>query len=110
MTLRALIGCLPVGQMRIEGDVRIAGRDLTGLAGRALADFRGRTIAMFFQEPMTALDVTVQIQIILLLRRLRRELGMAVSVTPTSGSRWRSPIGWPVMYSGRFVESGQRRR
>jgi peptide/nickel transport system ATP-binding protein len=56
VTLRALIGLLPVGQTWIEGDVRIAGRDLTLLAGRALADFRGRTIAMIFQEPMTALD------------------------------------------------------
>src|SRR5262245_30275034 len=56
VTLRALIGLLPAGQTRIEGDVRIAGTDLHALAGKALADFRGRTIAMIFQEPMTALD------------------------------------------------------
>jgi ABC-type dipeptide/oligopeptide/nickel transport system ATPase subunit len=56
VTLRALIGLLPPAQTRIEGDVRIAGRDLTRLAGKPLADFRGRTIAMIFQEPMTALD------------------------------------------------------
>lgn len=56
VTLRALIGLLPPGQTRIEGDIRIAGRDMTHLTGRALADFRGRTIAMIFQEPMTALD------------------------------------------------------
>jgi peptide/nickel transport system ATP-binding protein len=56
VTLRALIGLLPPGQTRIEGEVSIAGRDMRHLAGRALADFRGRTIAMIFQEPMTALD------------------------------------------------------
>jgi len=56
VTLRALIGLLPPAYTRIEGDVRIAGRDLTRLTGKPLADFRGRTIAMIFQEPMTALD------------------------------------------------------
>ena len=56
VTLRALLGLLPADQTRIEGDVRIAGQDLGQLSGRALADFRGRTIAMIFQEPMTALD------------------------------------------------------
>ena len=56
VTLRALIGLLPAGQTRIEGEVRVAGRDIRGLSGKALADFRGRTIAMIFQEPMTALD------------------------------------------------------
>jgi peptide/nickel transport system ATP-binding protein len=56
VTLRALIGLLPAGQTRLEGEVRVAGRDIRGLSGKALADFRGRTIAMIFQEPMTALD------------------------------------------------------
>ena len=56
VTLRALIGLLPAGQTRIEGEVRVAGRAIRGLSGKALADFRGRTIAMIFQEPMTALD------------------------------------------------------
>src|SRR5262245_12755483 len=56
VTLRALLGLLPADQTRIEGSVRIVGQDLGQLSGRALADFRGRTIAMIFQEPMTALD------------------------------------------------------
>src|SRR5262245_66466298 len=37
-----------------------------------------RPSVLLADEPTTALDVTVQIQIILLLRRLQRELGMAV--------------------------------
>jgi peptide/nickel transport system ATP-binding protein len=55
VTLRALIGLLPP-QARIEGEIHVAGRDMTRLGGKALADVRGRTIAMIFQEPMTALD------------------------------------------------------
>ena len=54
VTLRALMGLLPAGQTRIEG--KATGRDIGRLSGKALADFRGRTIAMIFQEPMTALD------------------------------------------------------
>ena len=56
VTLRALIGLLPAESVRMEGRVQVAGRDLGTVTGRALADFRGRTIAMIFQEPMTALD------------------------------------------------------
>ena len=56
VTLRALMGLLPAGQTRIEGEASVTGRDIGRLSGKALADFRGRTIAMIFQEPMTALD------------------------------------------------------
>ncbi len=56
VTLRALIGMLPPRQTRLEGQVHVAGRDLGRLDARELADLRGRTVAMIFQEPMTALD------------------------------------------------------
>jgi len=189
VTLRALIGLLPPGQTRLDGGVEVAGRDLTRLTAGELADLRGRTIAMIFQEPMsafdpvytigeqieetivrhegashrtararaldlldlvqipsparrlgayphelsggmrqramialalscrpsilladeptTALDVTVQIQIILLLRRLQRELGMAVIfVTHDVGVSVEIADRLAVMYAGRFVETG----
>ena len=45
-------------------------------------------------EPTTALDATVQIQILLLLRRLQQELGMGVVfVTHDLGVAGRSPTG-----------------
>jgi peptide/nickel transport system ATP-binding protein len=61
-------------------------------------------------EPTTALDVTVQIQILLLLRELQRELGMAVIfVTHDVGAAVEVSDRLAVMYAGRFVETGQAR-
>ena len=58
-------------------------------------------------EPTTALDVTVQIQIILLLRQLQRELEMAVIfVTHDVGVAVEVADEIAVMYAGRFVELG----
>ena len=58
-------------------------------------------------EPTTALDATVQIQILQLLRRLQRELGMAVLfVTHDVGVAVEVSDRIAVMYAGRFVETG----
>ncbi|MEL6297204.1 MAG: ABC transporter ATP-binding protein [Pseudomonadota bacterium] len=58
-------------------------------------------------EPTTALDATVQIQILLLLRKLQRELGMAVVfVTHDIGVAIEIGDRIAVMYAGRFVETG----
>ena len=61
-------------------------------------------------EPTTALDATVQIQIFLLLRELQRELGMAVIfVTHDIGVAVEISDRIAVMYAGRIVESGDLR-
>ena len=58
-------------------------------------------------EPTTALDATVQIQILQLLRRLQRELQMAVLfVTHDVGVAVEISDRIAVMYAGRFVETG----
>ena len=58
-------------------------------------------------EPTTALDVTVQIQILLLLRELQQELGMSVIfVTHDIGVAAEISDRIAVMYAGRFVETG----
>ncbi|MCK8783329.1 ABC transporter ATP-binding protein [Roseomonas sp. NAR14] len=58
-------------------------------------------------EPTTALDATVQIQILLLLRQLQRELGMGVVfVTHDLGVAGEIADRIAVMYAGRFIEEG----
>jgi peptide/nickel transport system ATP-binding protein len=57
-------------------------------------------------EPTTALDVTVQAQILALLQRLQRELGMAiVMITHDLGVVAEMADDIAVMYAGRIVET-----
>jgi peptide/nickel transport system ATP-binding protein len=66
-----------------------------------------RPSVLLADEPTTALDVTVQIQIILLLRQLQQEMGMAVIfVTHDVGVVAEVSDRLAVMYAGRFVETG----
>jgi len=61
-------------------------------------------------EPTTALDVTIQAQIMELLERLRAELGMAiVLITHDLGVVSEAAARVAVMYAGRVVESGPTR-
>jgi len=58
-------------------------------------------------EPTTALDATVQIQVLVLLRKLQRELGMAmIFVTHDLGVAAQIADKVAVMYAGRIVEYG----
>lgn len=61
-------------------------------------------------EPTTALDATVQIQILLLLRELQREFGMSVIfVTHDIGVAIEICDRVAVMYAGEIVETGTMR-
>jgi peptide/nickel transport system ATP-binding protein len=58
-------------------------------------------------EPTTALDATVQIQVLILLRKIQRELGMGmIFVTHDLGVAAEIADTVAVMYAGRIVESG----
>jgi peptide/nickel transport system ATP-binding protein len=66
-----------------------------------------RPQVLLADEPTTALDATVQIQILLLLRELQRELGMAaIFVTHDIGVAVEVSDRIAVMYAGRIVETG----
>src|SRR6202041_1919556 len=74
------------------------------MIARALAC---RPALLLADEPTTALDATVQIQILLLLRRLQQELGMAtIFVTHDIGVACEVADRVAVMYAGRFIETG----
>ena len=66
-----------------------------------------RPSLLLADESTTALDATVQIQILLLLRSLQKELGMAtLFVTHDIGVACEVADRVAVMYAGRFIETG----
>jgi peptide/nickel transport system ATP-binding protein len=66
-----------------------------------------RPKVLLADEPTTALDATVQIQVLLLLRELQRELGLAVIfVTHDIGVAIEIADRIAVMYAGRILETG----
>jgi peptide/nickel transport system ATP-binding protein len=59
-------------------------------------------------EPTTALDASVQIQILVLLRKIQREMGMSmIFVTHDLGVAAQIADQVAVMYAGRIIEYGQ---
>ncbi|CAH1656603.1 MULTISPECIES: ABC transporter ATP-binding protein [unclassified Chelatococcus] len=56
VSLRAILRILPERRTAIEGRIEVDGKDVLALKGRPLADYRGGTVSMIFQEPATALD------------------------------------------------------
>ncbi len=66
-----------------------------------------RPKVLLADEPTTALDATVQIQILLLLRELQKDFGMAaIFVTHDIGVAVEVSDRLAVMYAGAFVETG----
>lgn len=55
MTALAVMGLLPQ-RMRVRGELLFDGQNLAGLPEAEYCSYRGRRIAMIFQEPMTALN------------------------------------------------------
>ncbi|WP_149535596.1 ABC transporter ATP-binding protein [Siccirubricoccus phaeus] len=71
----------------------------------------GRPELLVADEPTTALDVTIQAQILELLGRLRREIGMAlVLISHDLGVVAETCARVAVMYAGRIVETAATER
>ncbi len=87
VTALSILRLLPPAGARIAaGAVMFAGRDLTRLSERALADVRGNAIAMIFQEPMTSLNPTMPVgeqiaEAVMIHRGQRRSQALAEAVS-----------------------------
>ncbi|WP_348788189.1 ABC transporter ATP-binding protein [Leifsonia sp. NPDC080035] len=71
----AILDLLPENS-RVQGSIKLEGRELTGLTPQQMRRVRGRQVSVIFQEPMTALNpvYTVGFQII---ETLRIHFGMS---------------------------------
>ncbi len=61
VTALSIMRLIPKDNGRVEGSVRLAGRDLLTLPEASMKDVRGNDIAMIFQEPMTSLNPVLTI-------------------------------------------------
>jgi peptide/nickel transport system ATP-binding protein len=100
---------IPSAKMRLDSYPHEMSGGMRQRAMIALA-LACRPQVLLADEPTTALDATVQIQILLLLRELQQELGMAVIfVTHDIGVAVEICDRIAVMYAGRIVETGTLR-
>jgi len=62
VTGRAIAGLLPgTPQVRVEGSIRIDGREMVGAPPRAWDAVRSRTVGMIFQDPLTFLNPVMKV-------------------------------------------------
>ena len=60
VTALSIMGLLP-GNAHVSGSVTWRGEELLGISDRQMSRLRGTSMAMVFQEPMTALDPTMKV-------------------------------------------------
>ncbi|KQU55149.1 glutathione ABC transporter ATP-binding protein [Bosea sp. Leaf344] len=61
VTALSIMRLTPQGNSRVEGSIKLNGRELTTLPDRDIRDIRGNEMAMIFQEPMTSLNPVLTI-------------------------------------------------
>ena len=61
VTALSVMRLIPQENGRIQGSIKLAGRDLLTLPEHAMLDVRGNEVAMIFQEPMTSLNPVMTI-------------------------------------------------
>ncbi|MDE0288050.1 MAG: ATP-binding cassette domain-containing protein, partial [bacterium] len=56
VSMLSVMGLLPSPPALVSGSIRLEGREVIGMPPRELRRFRGRDVAMVFQEPMSSLN------------------------------------------------------
>ena len=109
VTALSIMRLTPSGNSRIEGSVKLAGRELLTLPDPQMRHIRGNDVAMIFQEPMTSLNpvLTIGFQIaeaLILHRSLSRSEAEAETIRlldkvriPAAQSRFHE---YPHRFSG----------
>src|SRR6266446_3864348 len=112
LTMLAVMGLVPYpGQLTVDR-LAFKDRDLMRLSGRERRRLAGKSMAIACQpdlliadEPTTALDVTVQAQILDLLHSLQRDRGMAlILISHNMDVVAETARRVAVMYAGQIVE------
>src|SRR5216684_1172591 len=105
VTSLAIMGLLSKHSAEVTGSIRFDGFDLLEVPDQTLRDLRGNRLAMIFQEPITSLDVTLQAQILDLMRELKAASGAAIIlITHDLGVVAEVCDDVAVMYAGEIVE------
>ncbi len=90
----ALLGLLPPRGCRVDGSIRLDGRELTAQDAAGWRAVRGRRIAMVFQDPMTALNPLLTVE-----RHLSEVLalhkGLVGAPARAAAVRWLDRVGIP---------------
>ncbi|SCX81581.1 ABC transporter ATP-binding protein [Microvirga guangxiensis] len=109
VTALSIMQLTPPNNSRIEGSIKLGGKELLTLSNEEMRDIRGNEIAMIFQEPMTSLNpvLTVGFQIaeaLILHRGLSRAQAEAETIRllekvriPSAKSRFHD---YPHRFSG----------
>ena len=103
LTALSALGLVP-DALHHSGSVRLAGHELVGASDRKLRRLRGSTVAMVFQEPLTALDP---------LMRIGKQLRFAARAGKTTVEGLLADVSLPAETARRFpheLSGGQRQR
>ncbi|UHD43805.1 ABC transporter ATP-binding protein [Aureimonas altamirensis] len=106
VTALSIMRLLPGTKSRVEGSVKLSGRELTTLSMPEMRTIRGNDVAMIFQEPMTSLNplLTIGYQIAEVLIRHR---GLSFSAARAETIRLLEKVRIPEAAS-RFEEYPHR--
>jgi oligopeptide/dipeptide ABC transporter ATP-binding protein len=83
VTAQTIIGLTRANNARIEGSVKLEGKELTGASDAEMRDLRGERVAMVFQDPMTSFNPVYRIgkQIVEAIRAHRPDTSKAEGKT-----------------------------
>ena len=82
LTALSIMRLLPDAGAIVSGRVRLGGTDLVALPERRMRDFRGRKIAMIFQEPGASLNPVMSVG-----DQVRETLGRHLGITGAAADR-----------------------